>query len=129
MIRAVLFEQIIDHQHSTLSQISIGKVNTIIAADAIFLEAFAFYINTIVIFPCMIIPLTIILLFEFGWVAFLLPVMSILCVIAMTASSVIKKPLIFKQRYYSDMLSKKLDEMAKGIKNIKYNGWEDIIYK
>jgi ATP-binding cassette subfamily C (CFTR/MRP) protein 4 len=112
---------------STLGIVEIGSITALLAGDALQLSNFNFFINTLISVPVLIIAITLILVKEFGLICLVTPVVFVLLTWIQYKGSTWCLNNVFGQRAkLYDQLGTYINETIKGIKSIKFNGWEDL---
>lgn len=108
---------------SVLGIVEIGSITALLAGDALQLSNFTFFINTLVVVPSLVIAITIILVYEFGKICLVTPVVFIILTWIQYRGSEWCMENIFGQRaQIYDQLGTYINEIIKGIKSIKFNG-------
>ena len=112
---------------STLGIVEIGSITALLAGDALQLSNFNFFINTLISVPILIIAITLILVLEFGYICLVTPVVFVVLTWIQYKGSNWCLNNVFGQRAkLYDQLGTYINETIKGIKSIKFNGWEDL---
>lgn len=104
-----------------------GKVTNFITSDCHALAINFRFLITITTVPIVVIYATIVIYLSFDWVALFLPVIFVTMVLLQMQGNKLMHIANSARLNTSDKRSKVVNEAISGIKNIKFNAWEDLI--
>lgn len=127
LVNDVIMKKTTKLSASTLGIVEVGSITSMTAGDANQIASLSFFINAIISVPIIIIGITILLVIEFGWISLVTPVIFILLTYIQYLGTKFNMRNVFgaRARIY-DQMGTYINEMIKGIKSIKFNGWELI---
>jgi len=121
-----IFTRILQLKSATLGQIGKGFVNNILVGDMQLLYTSLFYSNALLSIPFIMVPLTAVLIYEFGYAGVLAPLIFLVVSVVQYWISMIIKNEVTIRKEIEDVLGKKISEIARGAKEIKQNAWEGV---
>lgn len=121
----MVFKKMSKLSASTLSIVEVGNITSMTTGDVMSISAMAFFINTIVSVPILIIAITIILTNEFGLISLVTPVVFLTLTVIQRFVSLYNVKNVFQPRAkINDRMGSYINEMIKGMRSIKFYGWE-----
>ena len=115
---------------STINIAELGNITSLVTSDKIHLLKTQFFINAIIVTPLVYIAITVVLYYEFGISAFILPIIFIVMMIVQYFASKFNLKVVFlKRAKYYDKMGSAITETVKGIKMIKFNALEEVSLK
>lgn len=127
IVNHVVMNKVIKMSSSALGIVELGSITSLLSGDGMQLLVFNFYINTLIMVPFLVVCITAILVYEFGFICLVTPfVFMILIFVQYKGSQWCMKYVFGSRAKIYDQLGTYLSETIKGIKSIKFNGWEEI---
>lgn len=80
VVTHAIMSKVVKLSSSVLGIVEMGPVTSLLSADAAQLMIYNFYINLLVMVPVVVIAITLVLVYEFGYVCVITPVVFILLV-------------------------------------------------
>jgi len=80
IVNHVIMSKVIRMSSSTLGIVEFGSITSLLSGDGMQLLVFNFFINTLIMVPIIIICITSILVYEFGYICFVTPIVFALLI-------------------------------------------------
>ena len=107
--------------------IDIGKVTNFMMNDLNKIAFYAFTRPNMYITPPLFVGFAILAAIELKWVAFIVPILVILGLLIQYKITSFVKNFTIRSMTIADKRGKKINEIIKGVKIIKFNAWEVIL--
>lgn len=128
-LRALIFKKLRSLSTEAIRNLDVGKFSNAISSDIMTIQLAIRFSNILFISPFLLLAITIYLFIEFGWVSLVIPVINILMFFFQIFVNKITTPMIAKKKIYADRRVKFISEVVTGIKNVKFQAWEDQVLK
>ena len=127
LIKSIIYDKVSRLPSLGLKYFETGMITNFITGDVVSI-AFSFRFLVISVpLPFMIIYSTVVIFIKFSWIALFLPAIFFITVyLQMLGTTIMNKNNISRLKT-SDLRGKVVNETISGIKNIKFNAWEDLI--
>lgn len=126
-LSALIYEKLHSLPILTLKYFDTGIISNLVTGDMEIIK-FAFRFSlTIITVPFFLTFSTVSLYFHFSWAALFVPLVVIIIVLLQFYGSKFLKKFSRSRAKHADKRGKLVSEVFNGIKNIKFNCWEDLV--
>lgn len=126
VVRQVVFDKILSLPTTSLNMVDFGTISTMIIYDEMILEIFSYFMIIGTGSLIVLIPTISILAYFYGWHFLFAPFWIICLVLIQSFIGQLIKRLSMRLAKLNDKLGLLAKELVQGIKNIKFNVWEDV---
>jgi ABC-type multidrug transport system fused ATPase/permease subunit len=127
LLKVVVYDKVSRMSGLGLKYFETGKITNFVTQDCQSIVVNFRFLITITTIPLMLVYATIVIYIKFSWVAFFLPLIFLTMIFLQIQGNKIMARANSRRLTTSDKRSKVVNEAISGIKNIKFNAWEDII--
>lgn len=106
-----------------------GTITNFITSDVVTIAFNYRYLISLAVVPVMLVFMTAIVFIKFSWAAFILPALFMVMVVLQQKGNNWAQKHNQVRLKTMDQRGKLVNEAVSGIKNIKFNAWEDLIKK
>lgn len=126
IVRQTVFDKVITLPTTSLDLIDFGLISSFLTSDLISVNSFSYYSIVGKSSIVVLIPTLFILWLLYGWYFVFAPLWIACLMILNVTLSEIAKIFMVRKAKMADSLGVVISEMIKGIKNIKFNVWEEV---
>lgn len=126
IVRQTVFDKVITIPTTSLNLIDFGLISSFMTSDLISVNSYSYYSIVGKSSIVVLIPTLSILWFLYGWYFVFAPIWIVCLMVLNVTLSEIAKTFMVRKAKFTDSLGVIISEMIKGIKNIKFNVWEEV---
>lgn len=127
--RAIVYSKFNKISSEAIRNLDIGKLSNLLSGDVWQLQLALRFSQVIVVSPIVLIGVTLYICLEFGAFGLVVPTVFLFITILQVLISRMASLILKKKKSLSDKRAKYISEVIAGIKNIKFQGWEDEVLK
>lgn len=127
-IKALIYDKISNMPSLGLKYFETGMVSNLLTQDIGTISINWRFLMTLMVIPVVVIFTTIVLCIRFSWVGLFMPVIFFALVYLQMLGNKIMHAATTRLLKHSDQRGKILNESIAGIKNIKFNAWENLVF-